>query len=61
MSTYAAPVPLDPNRLDADLVAQLDALGAEFVQAITLDVDYLIVMLRQGGKQAEKRGGLAPG
>lgn len=46
---------LDSNRLAPELSAQLNTLGEEFVQAVLLDVQYLIVMLREGGKQANRR------
>ncbi|WP_426181864.1 hypothetical protein [Microbacterium sp. TWP3-1-2b2] len=42
---------LDSNRLAPELSAPLNTLGEEFVQAVLLDVEYLIVMLREGGKQ----------
>jgi hypothetical protein len=40
-------------------VAQLDALAEEFVQAVLLDSEYLVVMVREGAKIREKRMGRA--
>jgi hypothetical protein len=48
-------VKLDPARLSPETWAKLDALADEYDRALRMDVEYLLVLARDAGKQAGRR------